>query len=184
MTATKPSLEEVTGYLGVGALLMLGVFFLIDGPTNVWITVEQYAKTNSFAILFTVPLLVIAYVLGLLASLAVQTLLERLLPAILSPELFVSAAQRSREPVLSRYLEVERHSRLLYGCTLAFLVLAVGSLSVRRWLPPGQEVVGIVCFVLGIAVAAACPILARRLQHQLKLYVNAFESQSTDTRDA
>jgi hypothetical protein len=64
------------------------------------------------------------------------------------------------------------------------LVLAVGSLSVRRWLPPGQEVVGIVCFVLGIAVAAACPILARRLQHQLKLYVNAFESQSTDTRDA
>lgn len=55
MTPTKPSLEEVTGYLGVGALLMLGVFFLFDGPTNVWVTVEQYAKTSSFAILFTVP---------------------------------------------------------------------------------------------------------------------------------
>jgi len=184
MTPTKPSLEEVTGYLGVGALLMLGVFFLIDGPTNVWTTVEQYAKTNSFAILFTVPLLVIAYVLGLLASLAVQTLLERFLPAILSPELFAAAAQKSREPVLSRYLEVERHSRLLYGCTLAFLVLAAGSLSVQRWLPRGQEVVGKVCFVLGIAIATACPILARRLQHQLKLYVKAFDTQPIDARDA
>jgi uncharacterized membrane protein YoaK (UPF0700 family) len=184
MTPTKPSLEELTGYLGVGALLMLGVFFLIDGPTNVWITIEQYAKTSSFAILFTVPLLVIAYVLGLIASLAVQTVLERFVPAILSPELFASAAQRSREPLLSRYVEVERHSRLLYGCTLAFLVLAAGSLSVQRWLPAGQEVLGIVCFVLGVAIAAACPILARRLQHQLKLYVNAFESRPADVRDA
>lgn len=184
MTSTKPSLEEVTGYLGVGALLMLGFFFLIDGPTNVWTTIEQYANTNSFAILFTVPLLVIAYVLGLLASLAVQAVLERLLPPILTPELFASAAQPSREAVLSRFLEVERHSRLLYGCTLAFLILAAGSPSAQRWLPPGQEVVGIVCFVLGIAVAAACPILARRLQLQLRRYVNAFEVRPADARDA
>jgi uncharacterized membrane protein len=184
MTPTKPSFEDVTGYLGVGALLMLGVFFLIDGPTNVWTTVEQYAKTNSFAILFTVPLLVIAYVLGLLASLAIQTVLERLVPPILTPELFASAAQQSREALLSRYLEVERHSRLLYGCTLSFLILAAGSLSVKQWLPLGQEVVGIVCFVLGVAIAAACPILARRLQLQLKLYVKAFETRPADAHDA
>jgi hypothetical protein len=184
MTPSKPSLEEITGYLGVGALLMLGIFFLIDGPTNVWTTVEQYAKTNSFAILFTVPLLVISYVLGLLASLAVQSVLERFLSPILTPELFAIAAQRTREPVLSRYLEVERHSRLLYGCTLAFLVLAAGSLSVQRWLPPGQEIAAIGCFVLGVAIAIACPVLARSLQLQLRLYVNACATNPTDARDA
>ena len=184
MTPTKPSLEEVTGYLGVGALLLLGIFFLIDGPTNFWTTVEQYAKTSSFAILFTVPLLVISYVLGLLASLTVQTLVERLVPPILNADLFAAAAQKTREPLLNRYLEVERHSRLLYGCMLAFCLLAIGSLSVRRYLPPGQEVVGLVCFVIGAALAISCPFLAHRLQLQLKLYVQAFENRFPSAGDA
>ncbi len=177
MTPTKPSLEEVTGYLGVGALLLLGIFFLIDGPTNFWTTVEVYAKASSFAILFTVPLLVISYVIGLLTSLTVQALVDRVATPILNAELFAAVAQKSREPLLNRYLEVERHSRLLYGCALAFCLLAVGSLSVRRYLPPGQEVVGFVCFAIGVALAASCPFLARRLQLQMRLYVQAFESR-------
>lgn len=178
MTSTKPSLEEVTGHLGVGALLLLGIFFIVDGLTNFWVTVEQYAKTNSFAILFTVPLLVISYVLGLLGSLAVQTCVERFVPPLLSAELFVAAAKNGREPVLNRYLEVERHSRLLYGCTLAFLLLAIGSLLVMQYLPPGQELVAVVCFTMGVAIAISCPILARHLQHQLKPYVLAFETDA------
>jgi uncharacterized membrane protein len=184
MSSTKPSLEEVTGYLGVGALLLLGTFFIIDGFTNFWVTLEQYAKTGSFAILFTVPLLVISYVLGLLASLTVQTILERFVPPILSPELFAAAAQKAREPLLNRYLEVERHSRLLYGCTLSFVLLAVGSLTLRKYLPPGQELVAVVCFVIGTALAGACPVLARRLQVQLRFYVNAFESRIPTASDA
>ena len=68
MTPSKPALEEVTGYLGVGGLLLLGLFFVVDGQTNFWTTVEMYTKTGSFAILFTLPLLVISYVLGLLAA--------------------------------------------------------------------------------------------------------------------
>ena len=184
MSLSKPSLEEVTGYLGVGALLLLGIFFVIDGPTNFWITVERYAEKSSFAILFTVPLLVISYVLGLLASLSVQTLVERVVPPVLSPKLFVAVAQKDREPVLNRYLEVERHSRLLYGCTLAFLLLAAGSLSVRRYLPPGQEVVAVICFVIGAVMAVSCPFLARHLQLQLRLYVIAFETSAPAKSDA
>lgn len=184
MSTTKPSLEEITGYLGVGALLLLGIFFVIDGLTNFWITVEQYAKTGSFVILFTVPLLVISYVLGLLASLTVQTLVECFVPPILSPELFAKAAQKNREPLLNRYLEVERHTRLLYGCTLAFLLLAIGSLVVQKYLPPGQELVSVVCFVVGMFLAAACPTLARRLQVQVSLYVKAFEALTPPASEA
>jgi len=184
MTPSKPALEEVTGYLGVGGLLLLGLFFVVDGQTNFWTTVEMYTKTGSFAILFTLPLLVISYVLGLLASLAVQTLLDQFFPPILNPALFAAAARKEREPVLSRYLEVERHARLLYGCAFAFVILAVGSLSVRRYLPPGQEVVSTICLILGLAIAVACPILARRLQLQLKLYVEAFDTHSPGAGDA
>lgn len=184
MTPSKPSLEEVTGYLGVGALLLLGVFFIVDGFTNFWVTLELYSKTGSFAVLFTVPLLVISYVLGLLASLSVHAVVDRLAMPVLGPELFASAAQKDREPLLSRYMEVERHSRLLYGCTLAFLVLGVGSLSVQKYLPDGQESVAIVCLLLGAAIAASCPFLARRLQVQLQLYVTAFDSRSSSAGDA
>ena len=184
MTSTKPSLEEVTGYLGVGALLLLGIFFIIDGFTNFWITVEQYAKTASFAILFTVPLLVICYVLGLLASLTIQALLDRFLPLILNAGLFAAAAQKGREALLARYLEVERHSRLLYGCTLAFLLLALGSLAVQKYLPPGQEAVSLACLVVGVVLATACPVLARHLQQHLRSYVSAFESHAATAVEA
>ena len=184
MSPTKPSLEEVTGYLGVGALLLLWIFFIVDGFTNFWTTVEQYARTGSFALLFTVPLLTISYVLGLLSSLAVQTLLERFLPPILGPELFATAARKSREPLLARYLEVERHSRLLYGCTLAFLLLAFGSLAVQKYLPRGQELVATACLFIGILVAGACPVLARHLQAQLRLYVSAVEDRTSEASDA
>ena len=184
MTSTKPSLEEVTGFLGVGALLMLGLFFLIDGPTNFWETVEHYAKTSSFAILFSVPLLVIAYVLGLLLSLAGQALLERFVHPILGPELFTSAAQKGREPLLNRYLEVERHSRLLYGCSSAFLLLAIGSLAVQHYLPQKQQVVAVICFVLGLVLSASCPLLARYLQRQVAEYVRTCELRSTGSSDA
>jgi hypothetical protein len=144
--------------------------------TPPWTTVEHYAKTSSFAILFTVPLLVISYVLGLLSSLAVQSLHDRLFTPILSPNLFAAAAKKTREPLLNRYLEVERHCRLLHGCTLAFLFLGVGSMSVGRYLPAGQESVALVCLAIGLGLSFSCPFLARRLQLQLKLYVQAFEA--------
>jgi hypothetical protein len=184
MTPTKPSIEEITGYLGVGALLLLGIFFVVDGYTNFWITVEHYAKTASFAILFTVPLLVISYVLGLLASLTTQSLLEHFMTPILNAGLFASAAQKGREALLARYLEVERHSRLLYGCTFAFLFLAIGSLAVQKYLPPGQEAVSIVCLIVGILLAVACPLLARQLQRQLQIYVTSFETYGQNAANA
>ena len=126
----------------------------------------------------------ISYVLGLLGSLAVQTFVERFVPPLLGAELFATAAQTGREPVLNRYLEVERHSRLLYGCTLAFLLLAVGSLLVMQYLPPGQELVAVVCFVMGVAIAVSCPLLARHLQRQLKPYVVAFETHAQKAGEA
>lgn len=178
MTYPRQSLEEVTGYLGVGALLMLGIFLIVDGLTSFWVTLDLYSKTASFAILFTVPLLVIAYVLGLLASLVVQTIIDRVAAPVLGPELFASAVRKARDPLMNRYLEVERHSRLLYGCTLAFLVLGVGSLSVQRHLPEGQESAAIARLLLGLAISAACPFLARRLQVDLKRHVIEFDNHS------
>ena len=131
MPATKPALEEVTGYLGVGSLQFLGAFFIIDGYTGFFTLVELYAKSSAVAILFTIPLLVISYVLGLLSSLAAEVVLERAVRPHLTAELFAIALNTGKEPLITRYAEVERHSRLLHGCTLAFFLLALGSLAER-----------------------------------------------------
>ena len=135
MPIPKPALEEVTGYLGVGSLQLLGAFFVADGLTGFYSLVEHYSKASSFAILFTVPLLVISYVLRLFSSLAVEATAEKLFRPVLNPVLFATTIMLARDPLTSRYLDVERHSRLLYGCTLAFLLLAVGSLLEQRNMP-------------------------------------------------
>ncbi len=72
----KTSIEEITGYLGVGALELLAVFFILDGTSGFLEFVETYAKTSSWAIFVTGPVLVISYVLGLISSLASESLLK------------------------------------------------------------------------------------------------------------
>jgi hypothetical protein len=177
MSPTKPALEEVTGYLGVGSLQLLGIFFVVDGLTGFYSLVEVYSKSSSFAILFTVPLLVISYVLGLFSSLAAAVFVERGFRSRLSADLFARVVQLGKEALTARYAEVERHSLLLYGCTLAFLLLAVGSLAERNNMP-GFESVGTSCFFLGLVIGVACPFLARHLQSELKSYVLAVEHSS------
>jgi len=172
MPAPKPAVEEVSGYLGVGSLQLLGAFFIIDGYTGFFTLVELYAKSSAVAILFTVPLLVISYVLGMLTSLATEVGLERAVRPHLTAELFALALNTGKEPLIARYAEVERHSRLLHGCTLAFLLLAFGCLAERTNMP-GYGVVGTVCFIVGVCIAFLCPFLARRLQSELKRYVLA-----------
>ena len=172
MPTAKPALEEISGYLGVGSLQLLGAFFVIDGLTGFYSLVEFYSKSSAFAILFTVPLLVISYVLGLFSSLAVEVLIEKLVPPVVNPSLYAEALKTTSEPLMARYSETERHSRLLHGCSLAFVLLAVGSLAERGNMP-GFEVVGTVCFVTGLFLAAICPLLAHRLQVELRAHVQA-----------
>ena len=172
MPATKPALEEVSGYLGVGSLQLLGAFFIIDAYTGFFTLVELYAKSSAVAILFTIPLLVVSYVLGMLSSLATEVILERVVRPHLTAELFAVALNTGKEPLITRYAEVERQSRLLHGCTLAFLLLAFGSLAERTNMRT-YGAVGTVCFIIGVCIAILCPFLARRLQSELKRYVLA-----------
>ncbi len=88
----KLSLEDITGFLGVGTLEILGVFFILDGTFGFLTFIEIYSKTSTWAILVTVPLLVVAYVFGLLTSIGTEVLLSRAIPSKITPDLFGSPA--------------------------------------------------------------------------------------------
>jgi hypothetical protein len=60
------SITAVAGPAGVGVLGILGVFLFFNGRgPDLFPTVETYAKTATWGIVAAVPVLVIAYVLGL-----------------------------------------------------------------------------------------------------------------------
>lgn len=115
MAANKPALEEVSGYLGIGSLELLGGFFILDGLSGFLAFIEVYAKTSAWAILVTVPALVVAYVLGLFSSLGAESILNRFTHPILTPTLFAYVTSSKNELLVQRYSDAERHSRLLYG---------------------------------------------------------------------
>src|SRR5690242_15419631 len=66
MAGSTDSLGTFAGAAGVGALCILGVFLLLDcrAPT-LFPTVEEYAKTATWSAVAAVPVLAIAYVIGL-----------------------------------------------------------------------------------------------------------------------
>ena len=164
MSPDKASLEDLTGYLGVGALELLGLFFVLDGVSGFLAFVETYAKTSSWAILVTVPALVVCYILGLTSSLAVESLLR--LEPVLTPEHFAQATSSNNEAMVRKYAEVERHARLLNGCLIAFVVVGVGCLAETRQM--GRfAFVGYLGCVLSIALGVLCPFLARHQQRKL-----------------
>ena len=78
MNASQLSLENFAGYTGVGALQILGWFFVIDGLTGFYSLVEQYASSASWQIFFSVALVALAYLLGTLPRAGRFLLLERL----------------------------------------------------------------------------------------------------------
>ena len=172
MLSTKPAIEELSGFLGVGSLEVLGVFFILDGTSGFLAFVELYSKTSAWAILVSVPLLVVAYVVGLISSLGVDALVQMLFPSRLTPELFRAVSESKNDSLMQKYLDAERQTLLLHGCMAAFLLLALGSWAEVTMMAP----FGFVCFmglVGGIVVAALCPVLACRLQTKVRVFAEA-----------
>lgn len=62
----KKVIEELTGTIGVGCLVSLGLFFLTDSMFRYWIIIEALMKTNSWDLLILAPILIINYIFGLI----------------------------------------------------------------------------------------------------------------------
>ena len=173
MASAKPAVEEISGFLGVGSLEILGVFFILDGTSGFLAFIEAYAKTTAWAILVAVPLLVVAYVFGLISSLGVEAVLERFIPSQLTPALFRAVSESKNDALMQKYLDAERQTLLLHGCVAAFLLLSIGSWTEVPMMAP-FGFVGYVGLVGGIAIAALCPVLAHRVQTQVTVFTQAF----------
>ncbi len=83
----------------------------------------------------------------------------------ITPDLFSSVISIENDLLSAKLVEYERHSRILYGCTFAFLLLGIGSLAEVPMM--GQfGFVGYVGLVGGLCMAVLCPFIAKQLQNQ------------------
>lgn len=170
MGPDRASLEDLIGFLGVGALELLGLFLILDGISGLRENLDSYAGTSTWTILVTAPALVVSYILGLVSSLAVESALH--LPPILAPESFAQATGSGNDALIRRYAEVERHTRLLNGCLVAFVLVGFGSLAQVRTM--GHfGFVGYLGLCVALFAAILCPLVARYQQRKLLPYIHA-----------
>lgn len=179
MGIERASFEELTGYVGIGALELLAAFFIIDGFSNFFELVEWYSKTNSWAILFTVPGVVVAYVLGAITAFTAESLLPG--TSLLTANVFAQVVASKNEPLLRRHSETERISRVLSGASIAFVLLALGLLSEVRML--GRfGFVGYWGFAAAVTIGVLCPIVARNQQRRFLQHAQAVFELPTDAQ--
>jgi hypothetical protein len=133
---------------------------VVDGFTNLYILINAYASDAAWAVLFSLPALVLSYVLGLIALAASDLFLVWIGRRAPAQELdtFLQVAATGNQAVVERYLALVQHQTLLDGGLIGFSSMAIGTLFSMRWLG-GFEAFGWIAFAGFGMLAAACPAL-------------------------
>jgi hypothetical protein len=128
------SLSTIAGPAGVGAICILGVFLLLDGRSpNIFPTVEGYAKSTTWGVIAAIPVLVMAYVIGLflnsMAVLAVQTVFQVSTTAELVDMVCMGSTSVDKSPAVQYFLQLRQDRAVLAGSSSAFIALSAGAFS-------------------------------------------------------
>jgi len=134
MPIATDSIGTFAGATGVGALCLLGVFLLLDGRApNLFPTFEEYAKTATWGVVAAIPVLAIAYVVGLVLLTASGFALRGAFGLSVRHQAADAARLSSlaaKESVLSQtYLQLRQEADVMGGAALALVVLGLGALS-------------------------------------------------------
>ena len=114
-------IQGFAGASGVGVLCLVGLFFIVSVfATNLPYLVTLLVSSSNWAGIATVPVLVVAYVVGLLAI----ALVDR------GNQLTASALNALIEgPIALRYGQLEQEAEILSGSVVGFLLLSIAALA-------------------------------------------------------
>lgn len=146
MKDATDAVGSVARATGVGTLCLLALFLFLDGRApNLFPTFEEYAKTATWGIVAAVPVLAIAYVVGLAVMNAGNALISLFFGPALAEEiadaLRFANIDLSKSVVAQTYIQLRQEREVLAGAALGLLLLAIGSLSEIANLPGLKGVV-------------------------------------------
>jgi len=145
------SLSTVAGPAGVGSLCILGMFLALDGHAPaIFPTVEEYAKSATWGVIAAVPVLVIAYVLGLFVSsvavLAVQSVYGVGTAAETADIVAIASVPIEKSPAIQYFLQLRQDRAVLAGSCVAFIILSIGAVSETSNLPQVRSSIIVLAF--------------------------------------
>jgi hypothetical protein len=156
------SINGFAGATGIGAICVLGFFFIADGQdSNILHTLNTYAKTASWSILAAVPTVAISFLVGQFAILSAAFLCSFFTSGNFSEVTsLISISKANNEFLSQEYLRIKQEKDILCGSSFSFLILGVGAFFELRNLSSHKRVIlisafislltGVALFVLGI----------------------------------
>ena len=110
-------IQGFAGASGVGILCLVGLFFIVSVfATNLPYLLSLLVSSSNWAAIAAVPVLVVAYVLGLLAIALVDRGSQT-----------ASLSQLVEGPVAMRYGQLEQEAEILSGSVVGFLLLSIAA---------------------------------------------------------
>jgi hypothetical protein len=185
MSGVTDSLGTFAGGTGVGSLCILGVFLLLDGRAPTLLpTFEEYAKTATWGVVAAIPVLAIAYVIGLVLITASCFAVR----VSFGPSLLDEAADTARvsyvaakDSVLAQeYIRLRQERDVLGGAALALLVLAIGALSETNNLAHLKLVIGVAS--VGALIAAMALFFSAGMKGRQAHTFASFDAQGAQHR--
>ena len=163
----RTPISDLGGALAVGSIGFAGAFLIVDGINGLFLLIEEYAQTNTWAVLFAAPTLVLAYAFGVIAMQvtgAVRTAYDvRHGRDPLAS--FVVVARLNNAHMVDRYREIRRSQEFLQGVSPALALLGVGLFFAIRWMGPFY-LFGYIAGTGCLALSVLLPALAHRLALQ------------------
>lgn len=172
------NIEGFAGISGVGALCFLGFFLMLDGHAPMLFpTVETFAKTTTWGIVAAVPVIAIAYIIGLLAINGATLFVDQV-PAVQAnsqiPDLLI-ISQHDKTAVTEQYLQLRHEKEILSGGFVALVLLTFGAISETRNLSELRKIIILAAlgtFLLAL-VTLGLAILKGEAAHTLAISVQA-----------
>jgi hypothetical protein len=165
------SIQGFAGASGVGVLCLLGLFLIVSVFANNLPTVATILLgSNNWTAIATIPVLVVAYVIGLLAIALVDR--GNRLPAS-----HISALSES--PVAARYGQLEQEAEILSGSVVGFVLLSVAALLNTVVFPGWTRTL-----VFAAATAGAIAVSAWKMSRSKREKAAALVAAAAEARSA
>jgi len=167
MAAERPTISELSGPLAVGSISFAGAFLIVDGVNGLFLLIEQYAQSATWAILFAVPTLVLSYAFGVICIRIMSMFRSRYDKRCGrdAEAAFVSIASLKNDQLVARFLDLQREQEFLLGASPSLVVLGVGLFFAVRWMG-GFYLFGYLAGAGCIGLGAVLPLIAHYIALQ------------------
>ena len=176
MINQKFDFKGLFGIFGVGALMILGVFFILNGTLEIWDVIEDASNLSGWSILVSIPLVVVSYIFGIIIIEIANFLFFSKRKKEEEKEILKILVEQKSEFLQGFYLEEVQNQRLLKGGAISFIFVGIGSLLESHW--PRIGILGIIGGLGAFLISIICIILVKRMNKNMVEIITQFKDEN------